>query len=218
MISTLDSLWRRLEAWVRRNADAPLCLRPGVAEADLAHAEAELGFALPAELRAWLRVHDGQDVADDDPEVFAWMPGCAPLARLEDIVTEWLAERALNEASYAGHHPQVVSRGRLHQCLWHPRRVPLAGAPSWGSERTYVDLFPGPEGAAGQVVTWVNGVELALLGPSLEHALELHVEALERGEWAWSVDERAVVPTVPQKTCPVATPMDAGTPWSVMAL
>ncbi len=195
MISTLDTLWRRLEAWVRQNADAPLRLRPGVAEADLSAAEADLGFALPPELRAFLRVHDGQDVTDDDLDIFAWMPGCAPLASLEAIVAEWRVERLQNEQSYAGHHPLVVSRGRLHHFLWHPRRIPIAGAPLWGSERTFVDLFPGPEGRAGQVVTFVNGIELALLGPSLAHALQLHVEALESGEWVYSATERRVVPT-----------------------
>jgi cell wall assembly regulator SMI1 len=194
MISTLDGLWRRLEAWVRRNADAPLRLRPGAPEAELAAAERELGFDLPAELRASLRVHDGQDVEADDPEMFAWLPGCAPLARLEDIVAAWHAERARNEPSYAGHHPLVVSRGRLHHHLWHPRRIPIANAAVTGAERAWIDLFPGPEGHAGQVVTSIAGVELALLGPSLGEALLLHVEALESGEWAWSAGDRAIAP------------------------
>jgi cell wall assembly regulator SMI1 len=200
MIPTIDSLFRRLEGWVRRHADAPLRLRPGVAEADLAVAEEALGFALPAELRAFLRVHDGQDLEDDDPDVFPWMPGAGPLSRLEDVVAEWRADRARNEAAYAGHHPIVVSRGRLLQCLWHPRRIPIAGLAGRdgldgrGGARVWVDLAPGPEGRSGQLAVSPDGIELALYGPSLAEALALHVEALENGEWAWSPGERRLVP------------------------
>ena len=48
---------------------------PPAAEADLAAAEEELGFPLPAEYRAFLREHNGGTLADNDYPAFDGPPG-----------------------------------------------------------------------------------------------------------------------------------------------
>jgi len=86
----MKSLWQRLEGWEQKNGRT-LRLRPGATEKAIADAEKKMKLTFPADFRASLLLHDGQQrkSGDDDPEtstLFEWMPGSGALASLSAIV------------------------------------------------------------------------------------------------------------------------------------
>ena len=74
---TIEALWTRLEAVAQRHGKT-LRLRPGASEAAIAAAEVTMKLAIPADYRASLALHDGQDDSEYDG-CFPWMPGCFDL-------------------------------------------------------------------------------------------------------------------------------------------
>jgi len=60
MVVAIESSWQRLTRWA---AVCPLDItfNPGATEAAIAKAEAALGLPFPADFRASLRIHDGED-------------------------------------------------------------------------------------------------------------------------------------------------------------
>jgi cell wall assembly regulator SMI1 len=180
LTASMKQLWDRLEAWAKKNAKRSLRLsNKGVSEKRIAAAEKKMRLKIPSDLRASLLLHDGQ--ANDD--VFRWLPGCSPLRPLDAIVAQWKDEQE-NVEQY-GIEKALSEDGLLHTTLWHPKRIPIAGTEWWDGDNTYIDLFPGPKGTAGQVMTFVSECDLEVLGPSLHGALELYLEALESGEWVY---------------------------------
>jgi cell wall assembly regulator SMI1 len=187
----MKDLWERLGSWVAAHTGSSLRLRKGASERSIAAAEKALSLRFPEDFRASLLLHDGQDAGDGG--VFEWMPGCDPLAPLEAIVERWKEEQDL-AGEYTSDEIEVVERGRLHSVLWHPKRIPVAGNRWWDGDNTYLDLFPGPKGKSGQLVTFVTECDLVVLGPSFREALQDYVEALEQGDWVFSEKKGGVVP------------------------
>ncbi len=56
----MRDLWQRLEG-VFAAQRWPVALRPGASEVEIARVEAALGLPFPDDLRASLRIHDGED-------------------------------------------------------------------------------------------------------------------------------------------------------------
>ncbi|HRI68783.1 MAG TPA: SMI1/KNR4 family protein [Polyangium sp.] len=188
----MDDLWTRLGAWAAKNAGRDLRLRKGASKRAITAAEKKLSLRFPDDFRASLLLHDGQDPGDDD-SIFEWMPGCSPLAPLEAIVERWKEEVELAE-TYVEDEIRIVEQGRLHAVLSHPKRIPIAGNQWWDGDNTFLDLYPAPQGASGQVITFVTECDIVVLGPSFRDALTLYVEALEKGDWVFSAKKGCVVP------------------------
>jgi cell wall assembly regulator SMI1 len=97
----MQDLWKRLQAIAVKNGQS-LHLRPPAKESAIAAAEKTMKLKFPADLRASLLLHDGQE----DEATFQWMIGCGRLAPLEAIVAQWTEERDLDEdeggVNYAG--------------------------------------------------------------------------------------------------------------------
>jgi cell wall assembly regulator SMI1 len=184
----MQELWARLEAWVRTNTGKSLRLRPGLDEAAIQAAEQQLGLQFPADYRASLLAHDGQDVGE---EPFEWLPGCSPLKPLSAVIERWTEEQEL-AAEFPD--PENQTEGPLHTVLWHPKRIPIAGSPWWDGDNTYVDLHPSPTGTVGQITTFVTECDLECLGSSLRSALERYLAALESGDWVYSKAKDRVAP------------------------
>jgi cell wall assembly regulator SMI1 len=132
----------------------------GATQAQIAAAEARLGVALPAELRALYRVTRGrrQDVGDENDvearDRIAEAIGCYPRA-LEDLYLADPASRpcpwqfAAMEATFTP--PDAAVQG-------------LVGSPGWMvfgddgyGDRLAIDLTPGPRGHLGQVIVLDHG-------------------------------------------------------------
>src|SRR5437660_75373 len=79
----MRDLWKRLEAWKAKNVpDMLFRPRPPTTEEAIADAETEMKLTFPADFRASLLVHDGEEDYDGNPNRFEWMPGCDRLAPL----------------------------------------------------------------------------------------------------------------------------------------
>lgn len=175
----MKETWGRLEALAKR-AGKPLGLRKGAAEKKIVAAEKKMRLTLPADFRASLLLHDGQE--GDQEDLFEWMPGCSPLASLEAIVEQWVDEKDTSEED-ENDEPAVDEDERLHLAIFHPKRVPIAGTPYWDGDTTHLDFFPGPKGKDGQLITLVTECDRVVLGSSFSAALESYVDALESGAW-----------------------------------
>jgi cell wall assembly regulator SMI1 len=197
----MKTLWARLEKWAKSRAKTSLRLRAGASEKAVTAAEKKMKLRFPADFRASLLCHDGQETNDAEAKAyqdehggfcgFEWMPGCSPLATLDAIVEQWEDEQ---ENVSEDDEPEVIEKGLLHNVMSHPRRIPIAGTPYWDGDNTYIDLFPGPKGAEGQLVTFVTECDLVVLGPSIGAALELYVQALESGDWVHDAKKGHVRP------------------------
>ncbi len=180
----MRSIWERLVAAASKTPKS-LRLRPGASEASIRAVERTLGLPFPADFRASLLLHDGQEPGDGDDDAFEWLPGHGRLACLDAIVAEWKDECATYEKFHGAEAPHEIDGGRLYHHLWHPKRIPIAGNPWWDQDNTYLDFFPGPKGVPGQVVMFGKGCFGEVHGPSLRATMDLYVRALETGEWLY---------------------------------
>ncbi|MTD59150.1 SMI1/KNR4 family protein [Amycolatopsis pithecellobii] len=111
----ISSAWAVIDAWLERHAPASAQARRGPAtSAEIAAAEAELGFALPPDFAESVAVHDGQPDGCDD---FPYRP-LLPLAgivatrrMLMEVAADggWLGE----DGDDAWWHEQWLPIGRL---------------------------------------------------------------------------------------------------------
>ena len=186
---TIEALWERLEVIAKRHGRS-LRLRPGVSEAALTAAEATMNLAIPADLRASLALHDGQD--DDEDDTFPWMAGCSPLRSLAEIVEQWKVEVGLAVPDEdSGEDPPDP---RLRPGLSLPQRIPIAGNQWWDGGNSFVDLAPGPDGTEGQLISFSSECDIEVLGTSFAEALEAYVGALEAGTCLYDPHCNDVVP------------------------
>ena len=180
-LAVIGGLWSRLEAYVASIGAPPLSLAPGASEKAIRAAEKEMGLAFPPDVRASLRLHDGQTATG-----FPWMPGCPPLWPVARIVDEWRAVQKLAAKVKPSKTP-VDPAAKVHPVLHRAGRIPIA-------EGTFLDLDPGPTGRAGQLVTTVNRKDLVVIDHGFAAALERWVGALERGIWVHDAGKQTVLP------------------------
>ncbi len=179
----MKELWARLAKWARQHAPSmAFTLRPPVSADAIARAEATLGVSLPADYRESLLAHDGLESSEADDETrFPWMPGCDRMAPLEEVVAQYREEREWDEPDApAG---RTMDKGRIANVVFHPGRIPIAGNRHWDQDNTYLDLAPGKNGTAGQLITLVTECDFVVLGTSLREAMQAYVELLESGRW-----------------------------------
>jgi cell wall assembly regulator SMI1 len=184
----MKEIWRRLEAWGEKAGAGTLKLRDGATEKEIAAAEKKMKLKFPADLRESLLLHDGQE---EEPD-FEWMPACSPLQPLHALVERWEEERDLESEDDSDDDSEADAR--MKSCLFHAKRVPIAGTEYWDGDNTYVDLAPGSKGKVGQLITFVTECDLVVLGPSLRDALDRYATMLESGKLVWDKKGRSVVP------------------------
>jgi cell wall assembly regulator SMI1/predicted DNA-binding WGR domain protein len=184
----MKDLWDRLEAWGAKSGAGSLKLRPGATEKDIAAAEKKMKLKFPADFRAHLALHDGQESETSWP----WMPGCSPLAPLHAIVERWKDERDMDEGQRDIADESDDGKHKLG--LWYPKRIPIAGSQWWDGDNTYLDFDPGTNGTAGQVLTFVTECDLVVLGASFRELLERYVTLLESGALVWDAKRCDVFP------------------------
>ena len=195
----MKQLWGRLEAWAQKQGQS-LRLRSGVTERSITAAEKQMKLQFPDDMRESLLLFDGQDSA---LQPLMWSPGCGYLATLEEIVAQH-AESVDDAEEYespdepkatdAGKSKkQAQDGGRIRNVLFDAKRIPIAGAPYFDGDVTYIDLDPGPKGVCGQIITLTSECDFIVLGSTLREHLTSYIEALESGELVLSA-ENDVVP------------------------
>ncbi len=172
----MKDLWTRLESWLSSNApDLVDQLRPGADEQALSAVEQDLGLKLPDDLRASLAVHDGT-------EECAGLIGGWDLLPAEFIASEARLMRGMvDDGSFgeatADPHPKLAT------AWWNPAWIPIVSSGS--GHFLCVDLAPGPEGRAGQIVLFLHDAsQRYVVAPSYRAWLEAVVRDLERGAYS----------------------------------
>jgi cell wall assembly regulator SMI1 len=126
------------------------------------------------------------------------MPGCPPLLPLARIVERWKEEQEL-AAKRQPKKEWFDAGGKLKGGVYRTGRIPVAGPIRRDSERTFLDLDPGPSGTRGQLITMVSAADFVVIDASFAAAFERWVNVLERGLWIYdtalhTVHPRALAP------------------------
>ncbi len=200
----VGELWRRLETWVASTGAPSLALNAGAPEKAIAAAEKTMKLAFPPDFRASLAIHDGQAI-DGGAPAFPWMPGCPPLLPLARIVERWKDEQEL-AAKRQPKKEWFDAGGKLKGGVYRTGRIPVAGPVRRDSERTFLDLDPGPAGARGQLITMVSAADFVVIDASFAAAFERWVNVLERGLWIYDATLHAAHP----RALPPATSHPSG--------
>lgn len=160
MSETLAATWGRLERWLAAHAPRALAsLNPPASEDEIAQAERALGVALPGDVRASLRRHDGQE--PDIPLFAGW--SLLPCRR---VVAEWRVWKDLLDAGRLRDR-EAQAEGAVRAEWWNPRWIPITGDGT--GDHHCVDLSPAPGGTSGQVITmWHDSGRRRVVAPAFE--------------------------------------------------
>lgn len=172
----MQDLWQRLERFFAAQ-QWPVALRPGATEAEIAAAEAALGLPLPADLRASLRIHDGEDW-QQWRQCIRWMIHDTFLLSLNEILKHWNLQQTCYAQWGEEYADDYQDEGRIRNVIFHPRRIPIAM--NLGEESgLWLDFTPGPAGVAGQVIMDITECDFIVLAPTFHAFLTRYLELLE---------------------------------------
>ncbi len=153
MKQLLDNLQRCIES---RFPGTAARLNPGASDAQIDAFERAIGCALPVELRALYRWHDGQSTGDG-PYVIGLFFGL-PFLPLASAIDHWRLASAPNPAWSAAYEAEAapgyscLPSGTVKQASSNPAWIPLADDAS--GAYLGLDLDPDKEGAVGQVISF----------------------------------------------------------------
>lgn len=192
--ASVTESWNRLETWYRSHAPEIMeTLRPGALESEITAFEKRTGLTLPDDVRASLRIHDGQQ---------DWVsPGAivgVPFDRLERIAGSLEFWRSLHRDQQLSDvdcefdeectsYPEDAIR--LQWC--NPNWVPIG---NWDGNCYGIDLDPGPNGVLGQVINFGRDEQQKfVLALSWGQYLEDIADELEAGNLVVTRDAKGEV-------------------------
>jgi cell wall assembly regulator SMI1 len=179
----MKTIWDRIHVWLAAKAPNVLeSLQPGATEEAIRAAEAEIGVALPDEVRACYRIHDGQGAADPwEPPGFLYGWAWNSLA---EMVDDWRMHKELLEAGSFGEN-EGCSNDPIRALWYHTAWIPITNS-TFGYCHC-LDLAPESGGHVGQVITWCHDVPTRYLqARSFGEWLIRFARELEAGEWTTS--------------------------------
>jgi cell wall assembly regulator SMI1 len=176
--SLVEAVWERVKACLGEHA-ATLEVRPAASEGAVAAVERELGVHLPLDYRAWLLLHDGEGDADGRIE---WLPVWGRLLPIEETLARWRDEQEWAQGDDDPGYSSFDDRDRIRRVVKHARRIVIAGNRHGDGDNTYLDLAPGPNGTAGQVIVGVTECDFEVVGSSFVDFLRRWVAAFESGQ------------------------------------
>ncbi len=177
--------WERIERWFAKRPELALRLRPGASESQIRAAEEALGVTFPDDFRESVRIHDGQS----EECAVLWLPHAGWLGSLESMVGCWQGDRKYYDAPEIEKRVDWLDKSkRVRQVHLHPKHIPFAGNVCWDYGRLMFDYFPGPEGAAGQVIARED-IDLRFVAASFVALLAGVASDIERGKTKPSLNE-----------------------------
>jgi len=182
----MRTLWQRLEQFFAAQ-QWPVALRPGASEADIAAAETALGLAFPADFRASLRIHDGED-RQQWRQCVRWMINDSFLLSLDEILSHWNLQQTYFAKWGEEFGDECHDQERIRNVIFHPRRIPIANGLDEESG-LWLDFTPGPAGVAGQVIMDITECEFIVPAPSFHAFLMRYLELLQTGVFSCKVGE-----------------------------
>lgn len=169
---TVAERWRTIAAWLEKAHPRALAQwNPPASEATIAAVEQQLGVTFPADYRAFLAIHNGQD--HDAP-----MVGAGPLLRVEAIAETrgniFGQEANAIDPELAGEGVRAVEYSRQ----WIP--ITLSAR---GRDNLCLDLDPAPGGVVGQIIEYIaDADERPLVAKSFADLLSKYFEQAQTGE------------------------------------
>ena len=174
----MKAVWERIEAWLGENAPRALAdLRPPATPQALAALEDGLGMPVPADLREWLSIHDGQPPDSLVGLLDGWIfLGADQVAAAHRTFTGLLAA-----GDFDG-RPASSRDGLARAVWWSGRWVPFLEGP--GGDYLVVDTDPAENGEEGQVVTfWHDYGARKVRAESLTALMQTFLDDLEAGTY-----------------------------------
>jgi cell wall assembly regulator SMI1 len=175
----VEDTWSRIESWLSIHAVAVLqSLHSGASPDELLQSEQFLGLALPDDVKASYRIHDGQE-----PGGFGLID-CWELLSLERMREEWSVWKDLLDG---GDFADVSSSPdpAIRDDWWNPRWIPLTYSGS--GDHHCLDLDPAPGGTLGQIILmWHDDATRTLVAPDFRRWLRVFANDLEAGTYVYS--------------------------------
>lgn len=174
-MNEINEAWRRIETWLETNASAIHAgLASGATDAQITQAETDFGVVFPDDLKASLRVHNGEarDVGSVRGE---------ELLSLDGMVAQW---RVWEELRTAGMFAEFAAEadGPVKPNWWNTHWVPLTH--NGGGDFQCLDLDPTEGGSPSQVIQmWHDWEQRKVLAPSFAAWFTTYADALEAGDY-----------------------------------
>lgn len=179
----IDSIWSRIENGLARNDKKLLKrLKPPATETEIAAVEAKLGYPLPGELKASLKVHNGAIQLVSNHELYT----AAGIPSLQDVYVDSCITYPIGRL-----HPDPAE---FHP-FWHPGWLPVGG---WEVYELIVNT------ETGGVYEW-NEHSMAFQATSWKRWLENVARRLESGRFKlidgdWTNESRYHSPGAEEET------------------
>ena len=185
-------LFARYVAWLRANVPAAFDnLAPPATEAELAEAERVIGDSLPDDVKAVLRMHNGQKVTATPSGADEGIPCLPTLSFLSTahIASEWKSWDDLRREAAPGELEEIEggtfasAEGKVKPIYTSPGWIPLWGG---GTAADYigVDLDPDAGGRRAQIINFGRNQEgHYLAAPHFTALLAILLEEVEAGHW-----------------------------------
>lgn len=180
----MRAIWRRIESWLQQNAPEVLVtLQPGATEEELQEIESELRVALPAPVRDFYRIHNGQSTDKYGFTATKFLYGWQT-PHLKRVVHQWRSWKdVLEKGAFRGVHG-VPDRG-VRDDWWNIKWIPITQNES--GDHLCLDLAPAKGGSVGQIITvWHDAPERSIRGASFQEWVERFAISLEEGACVYS--------------------------------
>lgn len=178
----MQDTWERIEKWLKANApDLFDSLLGGADEEEIGQTETFLGVALPDDVKASYRIHNGQPL--DGPWLMVW----GQFLSLEDMRGHWsLWKHFLDKGSFDDSRSEPVGPAKAN--WWNPRWIPITYDQT--GNHLCLDLDPAPGGRVGQIITmWHDDSTRGVLAESFSDWLTDFANALEAGQYSYTEDD-----------------------------
>lgn len=142
----MQQIWRDIENWYQQHApELYKRLKPGATDDEIAAAETQLGRTLPDDYKASLRVHNGNVSLHD----YTYLD-------IAQAVGNWSRMKNLaDKGTFADREADDDAGGAIQKAWWHDGYIPFAE--DGGGNMICIDLAPGAQGQAGQIVQMEMG-------------------------------------------------------------
>jgi len=179
-MNDVNEAWRRIDASLTEQDEyATENFPPGATPDAIARLEAELGIALPDDVRAGLAYRDGTDQA-------TLVEGTWSLLSVAEIRHSWGWMKTSHDAGeFAKHDESVRNEAGVKRAWWAPRWIPIAT--DHGGDYVVVDLDPDTGGHAGQLVRVFRDYEVRrVIAPSFAEWMATLASELDGGKYVWN--------------------------------
>jgi cell wall assembly regulator SMI1 len=168
----MKEIWERIETWLSTHAPEPLAtLNVGATQQQLEHLEQTLGYVLPDDLRASVKIHNGQRHSANGL-INGW-----ELLSVERMLEQWTFLKEFYDADEFVDN-SVTVKGNVANEWWSPMWLPVTD--NGNGDYHCIDLTPGS--SCGQILMfWHDWGERKVESSSFKLWLGDFVAELEAG-------------------------------------